>query len=111
MTLYGSRVKPQSIRNQMKRRNKLYREIDKAVQNRRAQIRDARPDIDWLLVKWYGNVPRHVFSKQKEVEQDRVRWSKRMQEDANWNWDTPQMDDFSVSPSGRVNVNPELSGA
>ena len=103
--------KPQSIRNQMKRRNKLYREIDKAVQNRRAQIRDARPDIDWLLVKWYGNVPRHVFSKQKEVEQDRVRWSKRMQEDANWNWDTPQMDDFSVSPSGRVNVNPELTGA
>ena len=100
---------PQSKRNQMKRRYPVYKEIDQKVAKRREEIRQARPDLDYLLVKWYGNIPRHTSSDRKNRQDENIRWShRRNEQEGRWDWKTPKWQDFSISPTGRVNRNPDL---
>jgi hypothetical protein len=94
-----------SKRAELQANHKVYRDIQNKVNAARLKYRDARPDIDYLLVKWWDVTPRHAETKSLKDRSEKLAWKKRqIESDTVYPWATPRSQDFDISPSGRVNV-------
>ena len=97
--------RPPEVRNRLKEQYSIYKKIDSARSTAREKLRQRRPDIDWILVRWYGNKPRHRRNEYQRRELEKQLETKRTAEAmGGWEYSSPKFSDFSVSPSGRVNT-------
>ena len=95
---------PRSQRDALMQQFPALRTMDNKVKKFRLKIRDANPMIDWNLVKWWGNSPRHASS----LAQQR-KWH---QEQLNNKLTTKELikaRDFTILPSGRIGMKTQMS--
>ena len=107
---------PQSHRNAAVRANPIFKQIDKQVAGLRKSIRQRDADIDKDLAIWYGHRPIHASSQRAvaEFNSNALVKKRAWEENRVWLFETPRQDSefqsFAVSPSGRINRKPELTG-
>ena len=82
----------------MRASDPYYQQIQSAVERKREQIVSQNPELDRILVTYYGNNPRHPSNtglREKLMRENAVRPSR-----------TPDPRSFSVSETGRIEITP-----
>ena len=100
---------PRSRQNDLVRANPdKWGPIKKQLAEAKEKFRVQHPEMDWLLVKWYGNVPRTSYASNMQKSYLNSQSKKRMYEleTQQHPWSTPKASWLETSPSGRVTVNP-----
>ena len=98
---------PRATREQYKQAYPKFRDIDKKIREARDNLRKRRPDLDLLLSKWYGAVPKHQRNVTLLASMERDRSQKRIiaqSIEGAHPWATPKPSWLEISPSGRVTV-------
>ena len=89
---------PTRYRDHMRASDPYYQQIQSTVERKREQIVSQNPELDRILVTYYGNNPRHPSNtglREKLMRENAVRPSR-----------TPDPRSFSVSETGRIEITP-----
>ena len=101
-TWYSS--KSRTMRNELAQKYPQFNDIKKRLESERSRLRDSRPDLDWLLVKWYNLTPRHRSSESLKEQWQATNIDNRRRElmEGRYSWRSPDPNWFDVTPAGRV---------
>ena len=99
---------PRNLRDDYIEKYPHLREIARAIEKAKETYRERNPEIDWLLVKWYGNEPRTSYANGRRDRESYRTTQKLITADENKShpWVTPKSSWLQTSPSGRVTVDP-----
>ena len=100
---------PDVQRDALIRHYDIFKDIEKAVTKRRYAIRDANPEIDWLLHKWYGNSPRHESVERMRIQEQKATHARKVESLATDGhpWQTPNPDWLDITIGNKIIVNKE----